>query len=561
MQPETKICQSCEQQFRIDSDDFGFYEKMGVLSPKLCPDCRFKRRAQFRNETSLYSRKCDLCGKPILSVYHPKSSFVVYCMACYYSDKWEPRDYFLEYDSSRSFWDQLHELYLKVPKPGTSLSSFFKNVNSDYANFAGGKDGLRNCYMVFNGGGEDMMYTRGVRMPARNIVDGYYSYGVEKCYEIINTKSSFGVCFGQNVVGCLDSYFLYDCVNCQNCFGCVNLRNQSFCFLNKKLSKDEYQEKVNEILGSFSKMQKFRKMFDDFSLKFPRRLNQNLKAYNSFGNYLCETNNVFNGFEVAGAENCRNVFFAGYALEPMKDSWDVLGFGFGSELLLETMAVGYSSRVISSAHCWYCSDLEYCFYLNKSENCLGCDGIKNGKYFILNKQYGKNEFFKIKEEIVGKLKEKGEYGLFFPGIFFPSGYNETIAQDNFPLTKKEAIYQGFRWEDDIQKTEGKETLQPENIPDCIKDVPDFITGEVLKCVSCGRNYKIIQSELDFYRRMTLPIPRQCFFCRHKDRIRRRGEMALYDRQCDRCQKDIKTNYSLDRPEIVCCEECYKKEVL
>lgn len=147
-----------------------------------------------------------------------------------------------------------------------------------------------------------------------------------------------------------------------------------------------------------------------------------------------------------------------------------------------------------------------------------------------------------------------------PPELAPFAYNETIAQDNMPLTKEEALAQGFRWEDDIQKTEGKETIRPEEIPDHIKDVKDSITNEILKCIDCNRNYKIIKPELLFYRKMVLPIPRKCFYCRHKDRITRRGPYKFWKRACDKCEREITTNYAPDRPEIIYCESCYQKEV-
>ena len=115
--------------------------------------------------------------------------------------------------------------------------------------------------------------------------------------------------------------------------------------------------------------------------------------------------------------------------------------------------------------------------------------------------------------------------------------------------------------DDIQITKGKETLSPENIPDHIRDVGDDITKEVLRCIDCERNYKIIPPELLFYRKMTLPIPHKCFYCRHNDRIVRRGPYKFWQRNCDLCKKEITTNYSPDRREIVYCESCYQKEVI
>jgi hypothetical protein len=66
--------------------------------------------------------------------------------------------------------------------------------------------------------------------------------------------------------------------------------------------------------------------------------------------------------------------------------------------------------------------------------------------------------------------------------------------------------------------------------------------------------------LDFYRKHNLPIPKRHPDQRHLDRMALRNPRKLFDRKCDKCEKDIKTTYSSDRSEIVYCEECYNKEV-
>ena len=81
-------------------------------------------------------------------------------------------------------------------------------------------------------------------------------------------------------------------------------------------------------------------------------------------------------------------------------------------------------------------------------------------------------------------------------------------------------------------------------------------GEIFKEIPGGDFY----FELSFYKKMIIPIPRKCFFCRHKDRIIRRGPYKFWNRSCAKCQKGINTNYAPDRPEIVYCEDCFKKEV-
>src|SRR5205814_669539 len=153
-----------------------------------------------------------------------------------------------------------------------------------------------------------------------------------------------------------------------------------------------------------------------------------------------------------------------------------------------------------------------------------------------------------------ELKGKKIYGQIFSEIA-PFAYNECIGQDNMPLTKEEAKKLGFAWRDDLQITTGRETLQLEQVPDHIRDVADSITNEILACQECSRNYKITLAELQLYRMMTLPIPHTCFYCRHKERIARRGPFKLFDRKCSHCGKLMKTNFAPDRKEIVYCEQC------
>ncbi len=203
----------------------------------------------------------------------------------------------------------------------------------------------------------------------------------------------------------------------------------------------------------------------------------------------------------------------------------------------------------------------YSFDIRNCQECIGCDALKNGKYSIFNKEYSKEEYLKLKDHIVRELTDKGVHGLMMPAHIAPFAYNETIGQDNFPLTKEEALSLGFRWEDDIQMTKGKETLKPEQIPDHIDEVLDSITNEILVCKDCERNYKITEQELLFYKKMYLPLPRKCFFCRHKDRLTRRGEFKFFTRECSNCNKEVTTNLSKETAPILYCESCYQQEVV
>lgn len=550
-----KTCSRCSTDFTVSLDDQSFYTKMQVPIPSVCPDCRFMMRAMWRNETTLYSRLCDLCHKNTISIYNPASPYTVFCTECFNSDTWDARDFSRPYDISRPFFDQMQELLIAVPKHSLGISmGDGPNVRSEYVNMA---SGCKDCYLVFNTSpAEELLYSRGVRNGTFSS-DIYFGVDFEKCYECVNVQKSSGVFWSKNVVSCIDSYFLLNCSNLINCFGCVNLRNKSHCWFNEQLSPEEYNKRVKDIIGSYKNFQEVKKTFELFSKKFPMREHNNFKTVDSVGDYLTECKNCKNAFEASGAEDSSYIVFS----KGIKNSIGTIGYGTNASYLLECVATGYSSNVVGSFWAENSQNVWYTFDLRNCHDCIGCDALKNGKYSILNYEYTKEEYEKIKTHIFKELTDVGVHGLMMPPELAPFGYNETVGHDNMPLSKQEALKRGLKWQDDIQKTVGKETLLPENIPDHIDGTSNLITGEILRCIECERNYKITEREFDFYQRMKLPIPRKCFFCRHHERIVLRGPYRFWDRNCAHCDKSIITNYAPDRPEIIYCETCYKQEVI
>jgi len=571
---EEKFCRGCNMSITIEARDFEFYDKMGIQAPPYCPDCRFKRRALWRNERTLYRRTCQMegCGKSIITMYHERNPHPVYCNDCWFSDKWDARDYGLEYDTSRPFFDQLGELLRTVPQTATYASNAMgPNINSEYTNFAGAN---KDCYLIFNSGpsNENVGYSRGL-MFCKDSYDLYFARNIERCYDLINSNKCAGVRFGHNVTDCLDSWFLMNCSGCSNCFGCVNLRNGQYQFFNEQLSKEEYRARVEEIVGSHQKIEEAKRKFYDHILKFPLRANQNLKSVNSDGDYLMETKDCHHCFEVGDAEN---VSYAFSSRGGLKDCMDVLGHGRKTELMHDVVDAGLGSRIVASWWSENSNNIEYSFAIRGSvSDALGCVSIKNAKFCILNKQYPEEDYRSLREHIVNELKELGVYGSFIPPTYAFFAYNETVGQDNLPMSKDEALAQGFKWEDNLPETRGQETLTADQIPDNILVVTDGILKETLACINCGRNYRLTPAELAFYRDMSLPVPRVCWNCRFTDRIHRRGPMKLYGRTCAKCNKEIKTSFAprppapdgttdggqANRPEIVYCEQCYQQEVV
>jgi len=160
-----------------------------------------------------------------------------------------------------------------------------------------------------------------------------------------------------------------------------------------------------------------------------------------------------------------------------------------------------------------------------------------------------------------------KYGEFFPIEFSFFAYNKTFAQEYFPLTKEQALEQGYGWYN-RPKSKHQPTIKANSLPNDIKEVNKSILKEVIECKNVLSGcigtgvFRIIPQELEFYKKHNISLPRFCPECRYQERIKQRNPMKLYHRQCMKkgCKKTFETTYAPNRKEIVYCEKCYLKEV-
>ncbi|HEY4493975.1 MAG TPA: hypothetical protein VJB95_00880 [Candidatus Paceibacterota bacterium] len=580
MEAQVKACQNCKLSFTVESDDFGFYEKIHVPPPTFCPDCRMQRRFAWKNNTSLYNRTCDLCKKPVVTIYSKESGIIIYCNKCWWSDKWDPKSYGQDYDFSRPFFKQFNELSQKVPHMALINDDGIASVNCEYTqDFAFGK----NCYMVFVAWYvENVMYSYFI-LAGRDMMDCINIRSKnEWLYECMIARNCYQLKYAQFCMNCIDSQFLYDCTGCTDCFVCFGLRNKKYYFKNKEYEKKEYEKiLLSYKLDTFSGVEKAQREYDDFILKFTRRGIGIIQSLNCVGDIISNSKNLKNCFVAKNSENCKYCDL----IADVKDSYDIAGGGEFSEGY-EDITCDQSSRNLFGIYSWKNQDVLYTEHCHSSKSLFGCVGLRSAKYCIFNKQYTKEEYEKLVPKIIEQMnnipyKDKKnriyKFGEFYPIEFSPFSYNETDAQEHFLLTKKEALEKGYKWQDNLQRTEGKETIDSEQISESINDVKDSILNEVLACTNCKRNYKIVPNELIFYKKMQIPIPRKCFHCRHAERVKRRNPFKLWHRQCmcgstgspstttnhdhvGQCQNEFETSYAPDRPEIVYCEKCYQQEV-
>ncbi len=526
----------------------------------------------------------------MLAMYAPEKPYVVYCIKCYESDKWDPLVYSREYNFSKSFFKQLDALMKVVPR--RALYQDFA-TNSDYTNYA---VYMKNSYLTFGGHHyEDCVYCS-QNFYLTNCADVDFSMKSEQCYQSVHLRRCNRVFFSAYSEDCNDSWFLYGCRNCHDCIGCTNLRSAAYCIFNEQYSKEEYEKKTKELtLDSWAAVQKIAEEASKNSLRYPRKYAWTRNAINSTGDDLEQVKQCVYCFSATEDENCRYSFFVPTGA---KETYDVDHVGLGTEYTYELHSgfgdsrVAFGNRIYYSHDIYYSDDCYNCAYL------FGCVGLRKKEYCIFNKQYSKEEYTTMMQKIIEHMnavpfKDTNgafyKYGEYFPIAIIPFAYNETVAQEYFPITKEAAREHGFSWRDREERNY-QLTLQPESIPDRMADIEDNILEQVVGCMhrgncneQCTTAFRIIPQELQFYRKFSIPLPRLCPNCRHFERLRLINPMSLSHGKCNcaglsskngfyknsvahfhgqgLCPNEFETSYAPDRPEIVYCEQCYNSEVV
>ncbi|NUJ98295.1 hypothetical protein HGA92_06015, partial [Candidatus Gracilibacteria bacterium] len=416
-------------------------KKYLIPPPTLCPDCRQQRRLSFRNERKLYKRKCDASGKEIISIYSPDKPYKVYNQDFWWSDGWDALDYGRDFDFSKSFFEQFHELDFIFPKISTTIQN---SENCAYTNDTGDSS---NCYMSFR-----THYSKNITHSYRanrsnDCIDCYQVKESENLYECFQCNKCQNSSYLYKCNSSHSSLFLWNCSGCNNCIFCWNLNNAQYSILNKIYNKEEYKEKKKEIENNRSLLNQMKNQFFELIKgKIVHKDLDNTLSIKSLGNELIECNDCYHCYMMKKCEGSR------YA-------WDNVGYknsmdnysGGDSSFCYETLANKKSYKNNFSYRIKESENLFYSMFMFTCKDCFGCIGLKNKSYCILNKQYTKEEYEILVPKIIehmmtppkspsieresGAIVKQGEqeWGEFFPSSLSPFGYNETVAQEYYPI--------------------------------------------------------------------------------------------------------------------------------
>lgn len=549
-----KTCSVTGEAFVVEDLDLALYKRLGVPVPTLCPTERQRRRISFRNFRSLYHRPCSGSGKQIISMYHAEQPFPVYETSFWYGDSWDGLQYGREFDFSRTFFEQYAELADVVPR---SSIATIRTENCEYSNLSLDS---KNCYLVFGCVyNQDCLYGH-IVWSSENCIDNLYAFRCQWSSNSIDIVDCYDTHYSQEATNCKESYFLFDCANCRNCFGCTNLRNKQYYFLNQPLSKGEYQQKLDEVLPlSYTNVERFSAWLAkerESTAVVPATFGISNEEVS--GNHLYETRQMHWCFDVKKAEK------SSYCFTTLEHD-NVIDQSFGgakSSFCVDCLTATNSHNTIYSHTIVDSYDLAYSEFCFSSRNLFGCNGLRNKQYCILNKQYSEHEYKALREKIIEHMTKAGEWGEFFPMSLSPFAYNEAIVGEYLPLSEEEIVRRGSRLRPeapDVTESE-KKTSQHGVVPDQLNNAGEELSKQRFSCRATGKAYRVLPQEITWSKRLQIPLSPFCPDERHLRRMAQREPRRLWPAQCHNCDKPLSSAFSPKRYPRILCEACYLQKM-
>ena len=378
----------------------------------------------------------------------------------------------------------------------------------------------------------------------------------QNCYQSVDVVSCNNCQYIRDCQDCSYSSYMFNCTGCSSCFACVNMQNQQYCIFNTQYTKEEYAIKLESIqVGWYNNTD-----FSEYIQTFPQRHLKIIGSENVSGNMIYNSHNVRESFEVYDAEN---IYYSTNIFRWAHDCMDGNVCLNNSSRLYEMSLANKSCSDLLFCHdCWNnCRNLIYCTECKLSQDCFGCTGLVWKQYCILNKQYTKEVYQQTVAQIITSMKQTWEWWEFFPLSISPFGYNESVAQQHYPLQEDQAIEMQASWSHyEAPAPKASKTIAAHKLPIDIQDIPNDVLNWAIECEISKKPFRIIQQELLFYRTNNLPIPKRHPNQRYLDRMRLRNPRQLYERNCHSCEASVQTTYSPEKPEKVYCETCYNTKI-
>ena len=550
---QERECSVTGKKWKLDKKEIALCKKFRVPPSTVKPGTRMNMLNGYNTGLAVFWNTDAMSGKPIISAIHPDLPFKVV-----EDVEWHRNDYSchnLEHDPNKKIFDHIWELAKVIPFKSK------RNRQMDDKSIGVGNLKAVESYMVCGSIAIRSFYTYAVvnAEDSIDVVNGLNmirSYSVTGSYQISDSEYVF------ESKDCLKCSFIFDCRNCEFCFGATNKRNKRYIWFNEQLTKDEWEKRRAEINLSCTEIsQKYLEKFYELWRKdavWPQGFS--IANEDCFGEHVTDSVRCHESY---WQEKCNDAYRSRYCVE-MNDVAYVSGAGWGTRCYMiagDTSGADNKFTMASNSGV----GLEYCMVCDDCQNCFGCVGLSKKRFYIFNKAYSEEEYWRVLDEVKCAMLESGEYGDFFPGKFSLSGFEHSTG----------AVYYGYR-EHDLERfgalrvnaknglvlaprKDEKLALPAALIPDCLDKIEAAGYVQVpIHDKHLDRDYSVLKREFEIYKQKQWPFPRRHFIYRLTDLIRHSNMPFAEETKCGKCEKEMRTfkNQKFSHDRVVYCMPCY-----
>ncbi|PJA47310.1 hypothetical protein CO172_02265 [Candidatus Uhrbacteria bacterium CG_4_9_14_3_um_filter_36_7] len=532
--PGERVCELTGEKWFMDEREIEWYRKFNVPPSRYSPLTRMRLLTNTFSGGQWWYNQHAQTGKPIICGIHPGTGIRVL------PDKeWFEKDFSFEqidYDESRSVFDQIYELNLRIP------SSAQRNYVEVENSISIASHGDQNSYFVVASKSKNTLFGV-VAYNTEDSAEIYNAVTVNQSYNIVNSNRIFQSRYVRESNDCLNSVFLFDCRNCEYCFGATNKRNKKHLWFNEQLSKDEWEKRRAQVdLGKRSVVEEYLQKFDELMIKSIWPENFNEKTTDSIGEYL------------HGCTDCQYVYFADGGARHC--DWCVWA-------IAQSQDNAFCAEVVNSKDCYYsagvpncygglflfwcvrCQNSELCIGCYDCENCFGCVGLLKKKFHFFNKPYTEKEYWQKVDQIKCTMFDRGEYGEFFPakfsfGHYLESGavkyhladlaFGEKIHANLFPVEIKGAT--------GAELAQAMDVKDSKEIPDTIDEIDAWVNKPVYDA-KLKRRFSLIAPEIALYKKLRIAPPVEHHIARVIDMIFSSNSAVFDEARCEKCNKHLR----------------------
>lgn len=515
-----KICRVTGKPFEVKEQEQELLARAGHLHhlikeafplPDIHPLEHLRMLFAMSSTTSLYQTKSAISGQSQISRFDPALPYKICTYDEFFSDAVDNTAFGRNYDFSRSFFEQWHELSQSV-----YLCPLNNNnaVNSPYANGAGN---VKNCYLVsaaFNS--EDCLYGTDISK-CSSCVHCVKIQDSQECYMCADLQQCYGCFYAQHLRSSSECIASYDLVGCKNCIGCVGLRYQEYCIYNEQKTKEEYDAFLRDH-PVHSHYQTFLERMERLRKETNHVLETNMNITNSTGEFLTNSVDSEQCFFSDNLQNCAYIVAGHDGKDSMYSFFARAELVFGGTYADTRLSWFSFSTFGGEGHLYNLYLFQNCNY------CFGCVALRGKSYCILNKQYTKEEYEALVPRIIAHMKSTGEWGQPFPAKYSPHSYEDATSHKFLaPIPEEEARRRGYFFAD-LPQVAGSTAGNPiETLPTLVDaENVQKILATVYQCPQTGKSIRFTQAELAFYMRHRVAPPRVHWLAAQQELYAQRG---------------------------------------